>query len=108
MAIVGYPKTLTWANFGLPKNTVPSSYGGTHTDCHIEIDIDATFKTTKDPTVSDFILKNGKVTVKINSLETWVLKGLSKSANQAAVLKQEQGHSNIAGLTPKDSENPLN
>ena len=85
MAIVGYPKTLTWANFGLPKNTVPSSYGGTHTDCHIEIDIDATFQTTKDPTVGDFILKNVKVTVKINSLKSWVLKGVSKSANQAAI-----------------------
>ena len=107
MTILGYPKTLAWANFGWPKASVPTTYGGTHVDCHIETDINATYSTTFDSASGQNILKNVKVTVKINSLRSWVLKGVPTSADQAAILKHEQGHYNIAGITATDIENAL-
>lgn len=103
MAVLGIPKTLTWADFGTPVGTVPSSYTGTHTDCHIEIDISYTHGgTTKDPASGDFMLRSVNVTVKVDKLNTWVLTGVPKSKTQAAILKHEQGHFNIAALAAKD------
>jgi len=32
MTILGYPKTLAWSNFGWPKASVPTNYGGTHVE----------------------------------------------------------------------------
>ena len=50
MAVLGWPKTLAWKDFGAPRATVPTSYQGTHTDCHIETDISFSF-TVASPTV---------------------------------------------------------
>ena len=39
MALLGWPKTIKWSHFGSPRGAVPSSYGGSHADCHIAINI---------------------------------------------------------------------
>jgi Bacterial protein of unknown function (DUF922) len=108
MAVLGWPKTLSWASFGTPKTSVPASYGGSHTDCHIEIDISYTHGgATLDSASGDYKLKNVSVTVKTIATGTWVLKGVSKQSDQAAILKHEQGHYNIAGITARDVETAL-
>jgi hypothetical protein len=108
MAVLGWPKTLSWASFGTPKTSVPGSYAGSHTDCHIEIDIGYTHGgATLDSASGDYKLKNISVTVKTIATGTWVLKGVSKQADQAAILKHEQGHYNIAGITARDVETAL-
>ena len=48
-----------------------------------------------------------KVVVTIDSSETWVLTGVSTASNQARVLKHEQGHFNIAGITARDVDRAL-
>jgi Bacterial protein of unknown function (DUF922) len=109
MAVFGWPKTLSWANFGTPKTTVPAAYATiAHTDAHIEIDISYVHAgATLDATSGDYKLKNVNVTVKTVATGTWVLKGVSKQSDQAAILKHEQGHYNIAGITARDVETAL-
>ena len=108
MALLGWPKTIFWKDFRPPVSTVPSSYYGSHTDCHIEIDIDYSWGGTKPVKPGgDYQLKDVKVVVKINSLGSWVLAGVPTASNQAKVLKHEQGHFNIAGITARDVERAL-
>ncbi len=108
MALIGWPKTISWKDFGTPVSTVPSSYEGSHTDCHIEIDIGYSWGSAKPVKPGgDYQLGDMKVVVKINSLSSWVLAGVSKASNQAHVLKHEQGHFNIAGITARDVEHAL-
>ena len=108
MALLGWPKTLAWTDFGKPVSSVPSAYTGSHTDCHIEIDIGYSWGgTTPVKPGGDFQLKDVKVTVKIDSSATWVLQGVSTGADRAKVLKHEQGHYNIAGITARDVEHAL-
>ncbi len=108
MAVLGIPKTLFWKDFGKPLTAVPASYMGSHTDCHIGIDISFTHGgTIPDGTTGDFKLKDVKVTVKLDALDTWVLDGVPKSATQAAILKHEQGHFNIAAVAAKELEAAL-
>jgi hypothetical protein len=108
MAVLGWPKTLAWKDFGVARATVPTSYQGTHTDCHIETDISFSF-TVASPAVKggDYQISSVKVVVKLNALKTWVLKGVSTASNQAQVLQHEQGHYNIAGITARDVEQAL-
>ena len=108
MAVLGYPRTLKWVNFGTPVAKVPKSYQGTHTDCHIDIDISyTTGGTIKDADSGEYSYKDIKVTVKVNALHTWVLKGVPTGANQAAILNHEQGHYDIAGLAASDLDSAL-
>lgn len=108
MALLGRPKTIFWKDFRPAVSTVPLSYNGSHTDCHIEIDIDYSWGGTRlVKPGGDYQLKDVKVVVKINSLESWVLAGVATASNQAKVLKHEQGHFNIAGITARDVERVL-
>ena len=108
MAVLGWPKTLNWTHFGKPRTSVPLAYGGSHTDCHIEIDIDYSWQGTRRLTPGgDYALREVKVVVKTNSLDTWVIAGVPTASNQARVLKHEQGHYNIAGITARDVERAL-
>lgn len=91
MSLIGWPKTLRWSDFGTPVASVPSSYTGSHTDCHIEINIDYSW---------------GGV-VSIDAQNSWVLQGVSTGSSQASVLKHEQGHYNIAGITARDVDTAL-
>lgn len=108
MAVLGWPKTIAWTDFGTPVSSVPASYSGTHTDCHIEVDINYSWG---GPVAvsgsSDYKLKDVKVEVKINSIDTWVMTGVPTSKTQATILKHEQGHYNIAGITARDVEKML-
>ena len=108
MAVLGIPKFLSWLDFGKPVTTVPSSYAGSHTDCHISIDISFTHGgTTLEKSSGDYMLKSVNVTVKVDKLNTWVMTGVPKQKDQAAILKHEQGHFNIAAITAKDLEKEL-
>jgi hypothetical protein len=108
MALLGWPKTIKWSDFGSPRGAVPSSYGGSHTDCHIGISIDYSWQGTQRVTPGgDYRLRNVKVVVTIDSSETWVLTGVPTASNQARVLKHEQGHFNIAGITARDVDRAL-
>src|SRR5207302_8660688 len=108
MALFGWPKTIHWTDFGTPVSSVPTSYTGSHTDCHIEIDIDFSWSgTVRVKPGGDFQLKDVKVEVKIDSGGTWVLTGVPTASNQAKVLKHEQGHYNIAGIAARDVERAL-
>jgi len=108
MAVLGWPKTLNWTHFGKPRTSVPLGYGGSHTDCHIEIDIDYSWQGTRRLTPGgDYALREVKVVVKTNSLDTWVIAGVPTASNQARVLKHEQGHYNIAGITARDVDRAL-
>ncbi len=108
MALLGWPKTIFWKDFGTPVASVPASYTGTHTDCHIEINIDYSWNgTTPVKPGGDYQLKDVKVVVSIDTANTWVLQGVSTGKSQAQVLKHEQGHYNIAGITARDVENAL-
>jgi hypothetical protein len=108
MAVLGWPKTLNWTHFGKPRTSVPLAYGGSHTDCHIEIDIAYSWQGTRRLTPGgDYALREVKVVVKTNSLDTWVIAGVPTASNQARVLKHEQGHYNIAGITARDVERAL-
>ena len=108
MALFGWPKTIHWTDFGTPVSSVPTSYTGSHTDCHIEIDIDFSWNgTVRVKPGGDFQLKDVKVEVKLDSGVTWVLAGVPTASNQAKVLKHEQGHYNIAGIAARDVERAL-
>ncbi|MDQ6628878.1 MAG: DUF922 domain-containing Zn-dependent protease [Pseudomonadota bacterium] len=108
MALIGWPKTIDWTVFGAPLAAVPSSYGGSHTDCHIEIAFDYSWHGTRRVRPGgDYQLSDVKVIVKIDHLDTWVLAGVAKAVNQARVLKHEQGHYNIAGITARDVDRAL-
>jgi hypothetical protein len=108
MAVLGWPKTLNWSHFGPARADVPSSYSGSHTDCHIEIAIDYSWHGTRRVTPGgDYALREIKVVVNTDSLNTWVLAGVSSASNQARVLKHEQGHYNIAGVTARDIDRAL-
>ena len=108
MAVLGWPKTLRWSDFGAPRGSVPSAYTGSHTDCHIEIGINYSWQGTRRVTPGgDYQLRNVKVEVVIDSTDTWVLTGVSTKSNQARVLNHEQGHYNIAGITARDVERAL-
>jgi hypothetical protein len=108
MAVLGWPKTLTWTMFGTPVSAVPSSYTGSDTDCHIEIDINPTAGGSVQVSPGgDYRLKDIKVEVKLIATDTWVLAGVPTATNQAAVLQHEQGHYNIAGITARDIDTAL-
>jgi hypothetical protein len=108
MALLGWPKKIHWSDFGTPVASVPTSYTGSHTDCHIEIDINYAWgSTTPTKPGGDYQLKDLKVEVKMDKLNTWVLQGVATGSNQAAVLKHEQGHYDIAGITARDVERAL-
>jgi hypothetical protein len=108
MAVLGWPRTIKWSDFGTPRASVPSSYGGSHTDCHIAINIDYSWQgTVRASPGGDYQLRNVKVVVSIDSIETWVLTGVPTAASQARVLKHEQGHFNIAGITARDVDRAL-
>ena len=108
MALIGWPKTLRWSNFGTPATSVPTSYAGSHTDCHTEIDISYSWGGTVPVSPGgDYKLKDIKVVVAIDAQNTWVLKGVSTGSNQAQIQKHEQGHYNIAGITARDVETAL-
>ena len=108
MALIGWPKTLRWSDFGTPVSSVPSSYSGSHTDCHIEIDISYSWGGIVPASPGgDFKLKDVKVVVSIDSTNTWVLQGVNTGSNQVQILKHEQGHYNIAGITARDVEAAL-
>jgi hypothetical protein len=108
MALLGWPKTIKWSDFGSPRGAVPSSYGGSHADCHIGISIDYSWQGTQRVTPGgDYRLRNVKVVVTIDSSETWVLPGVPTASNHARVLKREQGHFNIAGITARDVDRAL-
>ena len=108
MALLGWPKTIKWSDFGTSRGAVPSGYGGSHTDCHIAININYSWQGTQRVTPGgDYRLRNVKVVVEIDSIETWVLRGVSNGANQGRVLKHEQGHLNIAGITARDVDRAL-
>ncbi|HEY3634821.1 MAG TPA: DUF922 domain-containing protein [Caldimonas sp.] len=108
MAVLGWPKTIKWSDFGTPRGTVPSGYGGSHTDCHIEININYSWQgTARVAPGGNYQLRNVKVVVQIDSTDTWVLTGVPTAANQARVLKHEQGHYNIAGITARDVDRAL-
>lgn len=107
MTVLGIPKTLAWWNFGVPKDKVPDDYAGSHVDCHIEIDIGASYATTSAGVNAGFKLSNVVVNVKLVAGKTWVMKGVPKLPNAAAILKHEQGHFDIAAITAKDLEAAL-
>jgi hypothetical protein len=108
VALIGWPKTITWSDFGKPVASVPTSYTGSHTDCHIEIDISYSWGgVVAASSAGDYKLKDIKVVVQIDKLNTWVLQGVNAGANQAQILKHEQGHYNIAGITARDVETAL-
>lgn len=107
MALLGWPKTIAWTDFGTPVSSVPSSYQGSHTDCRIEVDINYSWGGSVATPSGDHKLKDVKVEVKIDSSSTWVLAGVPTGKNQAAILKHEQGHFNIAGIAARDVEKAL-
>jgi hypothetical protein len=108
MALIGWPKTIRWSEFGTPVASVPQSYTGSHTDCHIEIDINYSWGGVVPVSPGgDYRLKDIKVVVQIDKQNTWVLQGVNTGTNQAQILKHEQGHYNIAGITARDVETAL-
>jgi len=108
MALIGWPKTIRWSEFVTPVSSVPSSYAGSHTDCHIEIGISYSWGGVVPVSRGgDYKLKDIKVVVSIDSQNTWVLQGVNTGSNQAQILRHEQGHYNIAGITARDVETAL-
>jgi hypothetical protein len=109
MSLLGWPKTLFWKDFMKPVSAVPAAYNGSHTDCHIDLDIDYTWASPPKRVTpgGDYQLTGVKVTLKVNSLQTWVLAGVPTSKAQATILRHEQGHYNIAGITARDVEQAL-
>jgi len=108
MVLIGWPKTIHWSDFGTPVSSVPSSYAGSHTDCHIEIDIAYSWGGVVPVSPGgDYQLKDIKVVVSIAPLGTWVLQGVSTGSNQAQILTHEQGHYNIGGIAARDVETAL-
>ena len=108
MALLGWPKTLRWSDFGKAVSAVPMAYTGSHTDCHTEVSIDGNWHgTARVKPGGDYQLREVKVVVSILANDTWVLDGVAKAKNQAQVLKHEQGHFNIAGITARDLERAL-
>lgn len=107
MTVLGIPKTLAWWNFGVPKDKVPDDYAGSHVDCHIEIDIGASFGATSAGLAGGHKLTSVLVNVKLVAGRTWVMKGVPKLPNQAAILKHEQGHFDIAAITARDLDAAL-
>ena len=107
MTVLGIPKTLAWWNFGAAKEKVPDDYLGSHVDCHIEVNIGASFGATSDKINGGHKLTNVLVNVTLVAGRTWVMKGVPKFPNQAAILQHEQGHFDIAAITAKDLDAAL-